>query len=141
MNVSNVLTKTVGVIGLGLIAYDSHSAGKRKAASTEKDHKATSLANHYLEDQKLDSPSIVKAHAKESIFRYYVDENLSGFFGAIGGYVKGFNNMLVSNVVPFALAAGTLVTKNLVSKCFGAGLLAYGGIFLAQEAFGIGKAE
>ncbi len=146
MNVSNVLTKTVGVIGLGLVAYDSHAAGKHEAHAHEKEHKATSLAGRYLEDTKLDSNSMVKAQAKEHIFKYFMDENISGFFGAIKGYTKGFSEVLVSNVVPFALAVGTLLTnkknsKNIISKCFGAGLLAYGGIFLAQEIFGIGKAE
>lgn len=141
MNVSNVLTKTVGVIGLGLIAVDSHAAGTKKAVATEKEHKAGSLSKRYLEDAKLDSPSIVKTHAKKSIFKYFVDENLSGFFVAIGGYMKGFGDMLVNNVIPFGLAVGTLLTKKAVSKCFGAGLLAYGGIFLIQEIFGIGKSE
>ena len=62
MNVSNVLTKTVGVIGLGLVAVDAHHAGKHEAGMLEKEHKADSLSKRYMEDQKLDSNSIVKAH-------------------------------------------------------------------------------
>lgn len=141
VSVSNVLTKTVGVIGLGLVAVDAHHAGKHEAGVMEKEHKADSLSKRYMEDQKLDSNSIVKAHAKEHIFKYFLDENLSGFFTAISGYAKGFTETVVNNVIPFGLAVGTLLTKKAVSKCFGAGLLAYGGIFLAQEIFGIGKAE
>lgn len=141
MSISNVLTKTVGVIGLSMVAYDSHVAGKIKAVSHEKNHKATSLAGRFLDDTKLDSPSVVKEHAKKSIFRYFLDENLSGFFASIAGYAKGFSDMLVTNVIPFGLSVGTVLTKGVTSKCFGAGLLAYGGIFLAQEIFGIGKAE
>jgi len=68
-----------------------------------------------------------------------LDENLSGFFTGIGGYVKGFTSMLVTNIVPAALSVGAILTKGLASKLCGAGLLAYGGIFLAQEIFGIGK--
>jgi len=38
------------------------------------------------------------------------------------------------------LVAGTILGgKGIFSKFCGAGLLAYGGIFLAQEMFGIGK--
>ena len=141
MNVSNVIAKTVGGIGLGLVVIDAHAAGKHEAGVREKEHKANDLTTRFLDDTKLESNSAVKAHAKRSIFRYFVDENISGFFAAMTGYAKGFSDMLVSNVVPFGLAVGTLLTHKTVSKCFGAGLLAYGGIFLAREIFGIGKTK
>lgn len=149
MNVSNILTKTVGAIGLGLVAYDSHVVGKIESRSVPKNHKSEVLVDHYIDDLKLDSPSVVKQHAKKGIFKYFLDENLSEFFLGVGGYIKGFSSMLVNNVVPFGLAVGTLMGKEggsflrsqTVSKFCGAGLLAYGGIFLAQEFFGIGKSK
>lgn len=141
ISASGILAKTVGVIGLGLIGYDAHCAGKMTAKQHVKNTKAESLAEHYMDDLKLESPSVIKGAVKEKLFHYHVDENFSGFFHAIAGYFKGFGSMLVSNVIPLGLVAGTLLTKGLPSKLFGAGLAAYGGIFLLQEIFGIGKHE
>lgn len=139
MNITKVLAKAAGVAGVGLVAYDSHIAGKIESHSYGKNNKAESITERYLDDLKLDSPSSVKAGVKSALFHYSMDENLTGFFSGISGYFKGFGSMLVSNAVPFALSVGTLLTKGLTSKLCGAGLAAYGGIFLLQEMFGIGK--
>jgi len=139
MGVTNVLAKTVGVIGLGLAAYDSHRAGEMESRAYTKKLKAGSLTDQFVDDMRLDSPSTIKSGVKRSLFNYNLDENLSGFFTGIGGYVKGFTSMLVTNIVPAALSVGAILTKGLASKLCGAGLLAYGGIFLAQEIFGIGR--
>lgn len=139
---SNYLAKGVGYAGLGLVAYDAHKAGVMEASKFEKNHKAESLSHHFMEDMKLDSPSTVKSAIKKRLFHYHMDENLSGFFTSIKGYFKGLSSMLVDGIVPLSLAAGTvLMPKGFLSKTFGVGLLAYGGIFLLQEAFGIGKAK
>lgn len=135
----NIATKTVGGVSLAMILYDSHEAGKIRASSYAKNHKAESLSDRYMDDLKLESPSTIRGHVKKGLFRYSVDENLSGFFTSIAGYFKGLGSMLVRNVVPLCLTAGTFMGKGLFSKMCGAGLLAYGGIFLLQEAFGIGK--
>lgn len=137
--VVNFLTKSVGVATLGLVAYDAHVAGKIEAPKYEKNHKAESLEEHYFNDMKLDSPSIVKSAVKKEIFKHHVDENLSGFFTSGIGYFNGAFSMLARDFIPLGLAAGTIATKGIFSKFCGAGLLAYGGIFLLQEVFGIGK--
>lgn len=138
--VLNVLTKAVGVAGLGLVLYDSHAAGKINGPIAEMEGKSNTLAHHYLDELKLESPSTVRAKAKKEIFHYNLDENLTGFFHTTGGYIGGFTSMLINNAVPFALSIGTVLGgKGVFSKVCGAGLLAYGAIFLLQEGFGIGK--
>ncbi len=138
--VLNVLTKTVGVAGLGLVLYDSHRAGALRGPEAELEGKSNDLARRYLEEQKLENISSVRANAKKNIFHYFVDENLTGAFHTTGGYVKGFNEMLRTNAIPFALSVGTLIGgKGIFSKVCGAGLIAYGGIFFLQEIFGFGK--
>lgn len=138
--VLNGITKTVGAVGLGLTVYNSHAYAKIHASAYEKEHKAESLAHHYLEDMKIDTPSVVKSRMKEGILHYRTDENMSGFFKTIGGYVRGFSTMAIGSVVPLALSLGTLLGgKGLFSKFCGAGLLAYGGIILLQDGLGIGK--
>ena len=134
-----IATKTVGVISLAMIGYDSHEAAKIRASAYSKNHKAESLSERYMDDLKLESPSTIRGDVKKGLFRYCMDENLTGFFTSVAGYFDGFGSMLVRNVVPLTLAGGTLVGKGLFSKMCGAGLIAFGGIFLLQEMFGIGK--
>lgn len=141
MTLANFATKTLGVIGLGLVAYDSHVRGAAESHEYAKKIKADSITKHYLDELSLENPSMVREEVKKQIFNYRLDENFSSFFTGIAGYCKGFGEMLVKNVVPFGLSVGTVLTKGIVSKLFGAGLLAYGGVFLAQEIFGIGKTE
>lgn len=145
MSVGNILAKTAGVIGLGLIGYDSHVAGTIRSRSFEKEHKAASLEHHLMSDQKQESASTIRGHLKKGLFRYQMDEEFSGFFTGIVGYFKGVNSMLIRNVIPLVLAAGTFAGKNGIrggiSKCSAVGLAAYGLVTLAQEIFGIGKSE
>lgn len=143
--VTNVLAKTAGVAGLGLVLLDAHTAGKIEASKNEKNIKTEALTEHYLNDMSLDSPSVVKSAVKKKIFNFYADEHFTDFFTNTGGYISGFSSMLVKNVVPFGLAIGALFApkgpKGIITKLFGAGLVVYGGIFLLQEMFGIGKAH
>lgn len=139
MNAANFLTKAVGVTGLGLIAYDSHNAGKIESSSYQKHVKANGLTNTYMDTLTLDSPSIVKSKIKNKYMHLRMDENISDFFTGIGGYVKGLSSMLVSNVVPLALSVGAVVKNKVVSKASAIGLLAYGGIYVGREVLGIGK--
>lgn len=143
--VLNILAKSIGVAGMGLILFDSHNAGKIKSTMYESNRKSEDLTKRYLEDIKMSNPSVVQSEVKKRVFRYYTDEHLTTFFDNIAGYVKGFGSMLIDNVVPLGLALGTFVgSKGIrggISKFCGAGLLAYGGIFLLQEIFGIGKSK
>lgn len=139
INIPNILTKTVGAAGLGLAVYDSHSAGKIQAESHQKEVKAGITANSYMDTLTLDSPSVVKSKLKNKYFRMRMDENITEFFTGIAGYLKGFGKMLVDNVVPLALSAGTLVKNKIVSRASVVGLLAYGGIYIGREVMGIGK--
>lgn len=139
MNVTNILTKTLGYGALALIAYDSHTLGKIEASSLPQHIKAEELSNSYMHNLSQGTPSVVQSKLKETIFKLRVNENISSFFTGIYGYAKGFGKMLINNVLPLALAVGTVCTKGIFSKVFGAGLLAYGGIYLIQNAFGIGN--
>ena len=143
--VVNILTKAVGVTGLALVAYDSHTAGKIESSSYQKQVKAGSLRDTYVDTLTLDSPSIVQSKVKNKFFGMKLDENLSDFFTGISGYAKGFTSMTVSSVIPLALSLGTLVKSKtsafgkMVSRGSAAGLLAYGAIFIGREVMGIGK--
>lgn len=138
MGIFNLLAKPLGVIGLGLVGYDCHVSGALRSTANAQEYKAQSLESNYLDNMSMASPSIVRQKIKQGLFRFNVDENFSPFFNGISGYLKGFGSMLAHNLIPLGLSVGALFGKG-ASKYFGAGLLLYGGIFLAQEIFGIGK--
>lgn len=141
-NVLNFLTKATGAVGLGLVLYDAHNAGKIKASMEEKHHKTEQLTGRYLEEMKMDKPSLLKQEAKHHVFNFFVHENMSEPYNTTKGYGRGFLGMLTQHLLPLGLSLVALLGgKGVVSKFCGAGLLAYGALFLAEEIFGFGKAE
>lgn len=142
-NIKNVLTQAVGITGLGLIAYDSHTYGKINSSAHQKKSTADELTDSYIHSETLETPSIVQSKVKKGYFNFVMEDSLLEFFHSATGYIGGFSSMLVSSVIPLALSLGTLVgskgAKGLVSKTCGVGLLAYGGVFLIRDVLGIGK--
>lgn len=142
IGVSGAIAKAAGVAGIGIIGYDAHHAAVEEAREVEKGEKADTLALHFMEDMKADSPSVVKAAIKKHVFLCHLDENFTDFFANIKGYCAGFTKMVTSNTIPLALSAGALFIKNkALSKASAIGLAAYSSIFLLQTAFGIGKSK
>ena len=139
----NVLPKVAGGLGLALVAYDSHTAGKINGPAYEKSANTAAIEDAYLEHLKLGSPSATKSEFQKQLFKFKMDENISPFFSHIKGYFGGFCSMLVDNVIPLGLSLGALLSRKggLLSKAFGIGLVAYGGIFVMQEILGIGKSK
>lgn len=135
-NALNVLTKVTGAVGLGMVLYDAHNYGKTNSHMGELDHKAHQLKSRYMEELKLDKPSVIKQEAKHKIFNFFVHEKMSEPYVLAKGYGDGFMSMLTQHIVPFGLSIIALATNGIVSKFCGAGLLAYGALFLAEEVAG-----
>ena len=96
------------------------------------------MTDAYINTLSQDTSSATKAAIKKKYFGLTADENLSGFFTGIAGYISGCGSMIANNVIPLAMSAGAII-KNPLSKVCGAGLLAYGGLFIGREVLGIGK--
>ena len=141
-SITTLAIKAVGIAGLGAVAWDAHSAAKSKGSMSEKYYKTESLKKSYMNHSKADSASFVKDAAKKRMLAFETDENFSGFFTHIKGYVDGFASMALNDAVPLGLSLGALITpKCWLSKAFGIGLIGYAGIFAAQEFFGVAKAR
>lgn len=136
LTATGILAKAAGAAGLGLVLYDAHTAGSIEAPRTERNVKENTLQDHFLRNMSQEGPSIVGSEMKKKVFNFYLDENISSPFTSTTGYVKGFSSMLVQNAVPLGLSAAALMTRGFLSKAFGVGLLAYGGMFLFREFLG-----
>lgn len=146
MTISSKITGTIAKLAVGggglfLVGYDAHCYGKAQATNVARSIKTDVLAKQAIADTKMDSPSVVKSKIRKGIFNFYAQERFTDFFTNGAGYVKGAFNMLGQNILPLGLSVGTLITKGIFSKLCGIGLIAYGGVYLLQEFFGIGKSE
>lgn len=141
MSGSSILAKLLGVGALTLIGVDANHNAKIKASMHEQNYKAKDLDKHISDSMEFSSPSIVETKIKNRVNKFLIDENVSGFFANSGGYMNGFCSSLIDNVIPLGLALGTFMGKGFISKFSGIGLLAYGGIYLLRNVFGVGKAQ
>lgn len=139
MSVGNFLAKGAGALGLGIVLYDAHTIGKVEAASNQKRAAANLVTKPVMGMLSQNSPSIVEARAKKTYANYMLDEDTSGIFTGFSGYMKGLTKVMVSDVVPLGLSIGALATKGWISKGFGLGLLAFGGIFVLRDVMGVWK--
>ena len=136
---SQLIAKSVGVTGLGMVLYDSHNLGKIEAAAHQKKCGANTTSMAFENTLSLNNPSIVEDKVKKGISRFVMDEGILEFWDGLVGYTKGFSNMLTTHVIPLGLSVATLATKGTASKVFGYGLLTYGSIFMLREFAGFFK--
>ena len=143
MTIGSVLAKTTGYVGLAAIAYDAHKLGQMRAVENKRDAIASSGLDAYMDSKSLDKPSALMSKIQDARFNMEMKGHLfngvRNGFNSVVGYVKGFAESLVSNVVPLALTAAAVLTKGKGSKGAAIGLAAYGAADVAKNAFGIGK--
>ena len=137
-NAGKYITKGVGLGALGLCAYESNYVGKIKADkyATERDALATA---HYLNNTMYSNDlSPVKQRIKETAYSIELNQGWRRFFNLGIGYVKGFCDKLISNVIPLGLGLGALLAKGKAAKGCAIGLAIYGTCSLIKNFFGIG---
>jgi hypothetical protein len=140
---SKVMTgvaKTVGCLGLAAIVYDAHKWGQLRAGEERKNAIADSGLDAFLDSRTLNKPSFILSELQDRRF----DREMKGgmfngvrnFFNSAKGYIKGFAESIVSNVIPLALTAATLLTKGKAAKLSATALAAYGTVEVAKNTFG-----
>lgn len=142
-SLGNGLAKATGYVGLAAIAYDAHKLGQVRAGERRREAIANSGLDAYMDSKSLDRPSVLMSKAQNKRFDMEMKGQLfnrvRNFFNSAIGYVKGFGESLVNNVVPLALTTATILTKGAVSKASAIGLAAYGTVDVAKNCFGVGK--
>ena len=137
MNIPKIASQALGVAGLGLVLHDSHTLGKIESAALQRKSGAEMGLTAYENTMMQNSPSVVQMEVKKKLSNTLMDENITEFFSGMSGYTKGFTRMLVDNVIPLGLSLGAVLAKPAwASKAFGAGLLAYGLLFVVREGLG-----
>ena len=137
-NPAKWVTKGIGAVALGAVAYDAHYLGKIQADlySSEKDAAST---GYYLNNSLYSTNmSKIQEGIKDASYEMELDCGWKRFINEGGGYVKGFTSMLVSHIVPFGLGLGALLTKGLPSKICAGGLGIYAGYECVKNFFGWG---
>ena len=143
INFTAGLAKATGYVGLAAIAYDAHKLGQVRAGEQRRSAIADSGLDAYMDSKTLDRPSVLMSKAQNKRFdmemKGHLFNGVRNFFNSVVGYVKGFGESLVTNVVPLALTTAAVLTKGAASKAAAIGLAAYGTVDVAKNCFGAGK--
>ena len=143
INFTAGLAKATGYVGLAAIAYDAHKLGQARAGEQRRSAIADSGLDAYMDSKTLDRPSVLMSKAQNKRFdmemKGHLFNGVRNFFNSVVGYVKGFGESLVTNVVPLALTTAAVLTKGAASKAAAIGLAAYGTVDVAKNCFGAGK--
>lgn len=143
INFTAGLAKATGYVGLAAIAYDAHKLGQVRAGEQRRSAIADSGLDAYMDSKSLDRPSVLMSKAQNKRFdmemKGHLFNGVRNFFNSVVGYVKGFGESLVTNVVPLALTIAAVLTKGAASKAAAIGLAAYGTVDVAKNCFGAGK--
>ena len=143
INFTAGLAKATGYVGLAAIAYDAHKLGQVRAGEQRRSAIADSGLDAYMDSKTLDRPSVLMSKAQNKRFdmemKGHLFNGVRNFFNSVVGYVKGFGESLVTNVVPLALTTAAILTKGAASKAAAIGLAAYGTVDVAKNCFGAGK--
>ena len=140
INLGKILVKTVGAAALGCVGYDAYKKAKWQAKTRYKNTSADLMTRIHMTAQSTDELSATRSKIKNSINEWYMTNGITPHFSAIGGFISGAVSSLVDNVVPFGLAAGTLMLNKGAKYCaFGLGL--YAAKFLITDVLGIGKPD
>lgn len=143
INFTAGLAKATGYVGLAAIAYDAHKLGQVRAGEQRRSAIADSGLDAYMDSKTLDRPSVLMSKAQNKRFdmemKGHLFNGVRNFFNSVVGYVKGFGESLVTNVVPLALTTAAALTKGAASKAAAIGLAAYGTVDVAKNCFGAGK--
>ena len=107
----SVLTKAVGVGGLGLGVYDAHCRAKRESHRQGKVNMVDSTMDTWMNTTRLEVESDVEAAMRKGARDWMIDSPVPKVVGNIKGYVSGFCSSVADNVVPITLSAGTLISK------------------------------
>ena len=137
-NPAKWVTKGIGAVALGAVAYDAHYLGKIQADlySSEKDAAST---GYYLNNSLYSTNmSKIQEGIKDASYEMELDCGWKRFINEGVGYVKGFTSMLVSHIVPFGLGLGALLSKGLPSKICAGGLGIYADYEFIKNFFGWG---
>lgn len=137
-NKLNIAAKIAGGLTAGLLLYDSHKVGVNHSAENIKIRSAERLTDVYTRSRRMEDRSPVTSSLKDRYFRDHADWNFADKVNGFTGYIKGGFDQLARNIVPAALATGTLLSKNY-AKYFGAGLVAYGIKYLLCDVIDIGR--
>lgn len=144
MDVYSAASKAIGAVTAGLILYDAHKNGTIRGTMEAKQNIADTLVDHYVQSNQLGKVSSVEMNAKKTWFRFILDNNIREPFDATLGYIKGFWQGLVTDIVPATLATGALLLSKkggVSGKLCGLGLLAYGAKYLLYDVMSIGKRD
>lgn len=145
MNIAAICSKTIGIVSAGLIMYDAHKNGQIMSTMNAKQNIADTMVDQYIQSNNISKLSTVEANTKKAWFRFVMDNNIKEPIDSTIGYVKGFLESVVNDIIPAVFATGAIVFggKKLptVGKLCSLGLIAYGLKYMLFDIMSLGKRD
>lgn len=139
VSVGKIITKTIGVAGLGMALYDATQYSKMSAKHNSLARQADYLEKSYYNSRTIDNISTNSNKIRAKTFDLETWNPLPSFFGKIKGGIKGFFYSLAVNMPLVVTSCLAFASKGVMSTigAVGVGLtLAYN---IARNGFGLGK--
>lgn len=115
MGIANVLTtcaiKAAGAAGVGILAYDAHHKGQRRAKTYSNKKKFEALDYYLTNSRKSPSGSLFNSKAKDKLYDLELRNDFRKFVNKPKGYINGFKDMVVNDAVPWMLSLTALLVK------------------------------
>ncbi|MBE7712631.1 MAG: hypothetical protein E7Z87_02680 [Cyanobacteria bacterium SIG26] len=135
---SQIIAKTAGLAGLGLVAYDAHHIGKVNA-DLYASHRDAVATDYYVNNSMYSTNmSKVQDGIKTKALEMQLNQGWRRFFNTGIGYIKGFGSMIVEHIIPVGLSVAALLTKGKASKICAGGLGIYAAYEVIRNFFGFG---
>lgn len=116
MDKLKVASKIIGGIAAAITLYDAHKNGVRVCYQDQKKLISNNLPDKFLNSQRLESESNIMSHAKDKCFDLQVDGNANQALRSITGYMKGFSNALLNNLLAFGCTVAALFGHGKIGK-------------------------
>jgi len=140
MKLAKILTKTIGLGTLFLVARDAHLQGISGKNRNPQYQIAKDYPDMYINSQRIESDTLMTATStfKKKYFDFCMGDSFMPAVHGVTGYLKGMKNAIVNDVIPLSLSLGAVALKRGGGAC--AAVLAFLGTkALLYDICGFGK--
>ena len=139
VSVGQVVSKTVGIAGIGVAMFDAARCSKMMGRHQAEVSTANWLENAYYNSRTLDNISASSNMLRKKTFDIKSNSPIPALIGKTKGTVAGFLYGLGINLPTILCSAVAILTKGTVSKVAAAGVALTVLYKIVRDGFGLGK--
>lgn len=139
VSVGQVVSKTIGIAGIGIAMYDATRASKAMGRHQAEVVTANWLENSYYNSRTIDNISPVSNKLRTKTFDLKAKNPIPTIYGKTKGSINGFLYGLGVNLPAILCSAVAILAKGTFAKIGAAGVALTVLYNIARNGFGLGK--